>query len=135
MKQQDPLQLLFPAWGWNGPQSTTGTAPRLVVCSQAGDPRPDSHLFYDRQKRLWFARFTIQVGPKVVGRRRKFPLDTRDIEEARRRRDLVIKTLRSLGLTVKVRTQRKQGHGVSKVAGRREQTGGPVAKLPGAPAS
>jgi DNA-binding transcriptional regulator YiaG len=71
-----------------------------------------SHHLYFEQHKGWFLRVTINVGAKVVGKRRKFRLYTKDETEARNRRLVVIGALRGLGLTFAERIQkqtRKQG--------------------------
>jgi len=66
------------------------------------------HLTYERHKG-WVLRVTIQRGQKVVGKRLKFYLKTRELAEAEKARELVLATLRRLGLTVKLRHQKKKG--------------------------
>jgi hypothetical protein len=65
------------------------------------------HLYYDRRKG-WMLRVTVDVGKSVIGKRLKFRLRTRDAGEAERARDLVLATLKKLGLTVHLRMQGKQ---------------------------
>lgn len=72
-------------------------------------PAPEGahHLTFERHKG-WTLRVTIQRGQKVVGKRLKFYLKTRELAEAEKARELVLATLRRLGLTVKLRHQRKK---------------------------
>ena len=65
------------------------------------------HLHYDRRKG-WMLRVTVDVGKAVIGKRLKFKLRTRDAGEAERARDLVLATLKRLGLTVRLRMQGRQ---------------------------
>lgn len=65
------------------------------------------HLYYDRTKG-WMLRVTVTMGKKVIGKRLKFRLHTRDAGEAGKARDLVLATLKRLGLTVRLRMQGRQ---------------------------
>ncbi|MEK7951654.1 hypothetical protein [Luteolibacter soli] len=71
------------------------------------------HLDYDRTKG-WMLRVTVEVGKKVIGKRLKFRLRTRDAAEAERARDLVLATLKRLGLRVRLRMQGRQGAGLKR---------------------
>jgi len=62
------------------------------------------HLHYDRTKG-WMLRVTVDLGKNVIGKRLKFRLRTRDAGEAEKARDLVLATLKRLGLTVRLRMQ------------------------------
>lgn len=66
------------------------------------------HLHYDRAKG-WLLRVTVDLGKQVIGKRLKFHLRTRDAGEAEKARDLILATLRKLGLTVRLRMQGKRG--------------------------
>lgn len=55
-----------------------------------------NHLLRQKQSGLWQMRLTIDRGPKFVGRRIVIGLDTHDEIEARNRRDVVLKTLKSM---------------------------------------
>lgn len=66
------------------------------------------HLTFERHKG-WTLRVTVQIGKKIVGKRLKFYLKTRILSEAEKNRELVLSTLRKLGLTVKLRHQKKKG--------------------------
>lgn len=59
------------------------------------------HLHWEKHKG-WMLRVTVDLGPKVVGKRVKFRLGTKDLEEALKSRELVLSTLRKLGLTLKI---------------------------------
>ena len=50
--------------------------------------------------RGWFMRVTFNVSAKVVGRRIKFRLRTRDIEEAIKRRDVIFSSYKAIGFKV-----------------------------------
>ena len=50
--------------------------------------------------RGWFMRVTLNVSAKVVGRRIKFRLRTRDIEEAIKRRDVIFSSYKAIGFKV-----------------------------------
>lgn len=73
----------------------------------------DHHLYFERHKG-WMMRVTVQIGKKVVGKRIKFALKTRDREEAEKRRDVMILGLKRLGLTVRVRLQKKWSTGATR---------------------
>jgi transcriptional regulator with XRE-family HTH domain len=70
------------------------------------------HLHWEKHKG-WVLRVTVDVVTKEVGKRLRFRLGTRDLQEAIRNRTLVLGTLRKLGLKVRPRQQRKHGLGVS----------------------
>lgn len=55
-----------------------------------------NHLLRQKRSGLWQMRLTVDRGPKYVGRRIVIGLDTHDENEARDRRDVVLKTLRSM---------------------------------------
>jgi hypothetical protein len=57
------------------------------------------HIAWEKG-RGWFMRVTIQVGKKVVGRRIKVRLKTRDIDEAVRTRDVVLSSYKVMGFSV-----------------------------------
>lgn len=78
----------------------------LIECSDTSAARDDHHLIFDKQKG-WETRLTIDMGPKVVGKRIRVRLKTRDLEDAKARRDLVIGLCRKFGLTVRDRRQKK----------------------------
>lgn len=65
------------------------------------------HLHFDRAKG-WLLRVTVDIGKSVIGKRLKFRLRTHDPAEAEKARDLVLATLKRLGLTVNLRMQGKQ---------------------------
>jgi hypothetical protein len=54
-----------------------------------GDPQPNHHLW--RNGRLWWIAFTVHK-PDWTVERVRFSLGTRDVEEARRRRDLILRS-------------------------------------------
>jgi len=62
------------------------------------------HLYYDGKKG-WMLRVTVDVGKSVVGKRLKFRLRTRELGEAEKARELVLATLKRLGLRVRLRMQ------------------------------
>jgi hypothetical protein len=79
---------------------------------EADEPQATHHLQWEKHKG-WVLRVTVTLNPKEVGKRLKFRLLTRDKAEATERRKLVLAVLRTLGLTVKLRVQRRKGWGVS----------------------
>lgn len=66
------------------------------------------HLYWEKHKG-WFFRPTINVGKRVVGKRRKFRLYTNDLAKAMDGRRLVLATLKRLGLSVADRAQKATG--------------------------
>lgn len=53
-----------------------------------------NHHLRRKPSGLWQVRFTVDRGPKYVGQRVVIGLGTRDVKEARERRDLILKSLR-----------------------------------------
>lgn len=68
-----------------------------------------NHLAFDRQKRKWIVRFTVDMGAKVVGKRIKYLCAARDVRGALLERNAVHKTLELCGLTVRPRIQKRKG--------------------------
>lgn len=64
------------------------------------------HLIWDKQKG-WEMRVTVDVGKKVVGKRIRERLKTRNLDEAIVRRDLIVANMRRLGLTLRDRRQKR----------------------------
>ncbi len=77
----------------------------LVTCRAA---RRDHHLYYEHD-RGWMLRVTVDLGARVVGKRMKFRLGTHSLDEAGRGRELVVRILRQLGLTVRLRGKAGRG--------------------------
>jgi len=75
--------------------------------SAAVDPSPgkiagarrNHHIDWEKG-RGWFMRVTINVSSKTVGKRIKFRLKTRDMEEAIKRRDVVFSSYKAIGFEV-----------------------------------
>lgn len=65
------------------------------------------HLSWDKTKG-WEMRITFVHGKKLVGIRKREKLRTRNLDEAIRRRDLLVKFARSFGLTIADRRQKKR---------------------------
>ena len=61
--------------------------------------RRNHHIDWEKG-RGWFMRLTISLDAKRVGKRIKFRLKTRDIEEAIKRRDVVFSAFKALGFHV-----------------------------------
>ncbi|QJE95979.1 hypothetical protein [Luteolibacter luteus] len=73
---------------------------RRIQCAAAQLSDPDHHL--RRKKNGYYQlRVTIDRGPKLVGERVVFGLDTKVPEEARSRRDFALKVLRKAGKVLK----------------------------------
>lgn len=53
-----------------------------------------NHHLRRKKSGLWQVRFTVDRGPKYVGRRVVIGLGTRDVQEARARRDLILQALK-----------------------------------------
>ena len=74
---------------------------RRIQCSAAQVDDPDHHL-RRKPSGLYQLRITIGRGPKLVGQRKVFGLDTRDTEEARKRRDVILKVLKEAGHVIRL---------------------------------
>ena len=53
-----------------------------------------NHHLRRKKSGLWQVRFTVDRGPKFVGRRVVIGLGTREVREARARRDLILQALK-----------------------------------------
>ncbi|MCW1887695.1 helix-turn-helix domain-containing protein [Luteolibacter flavescens] len=100
--QRAVLKMLEPS---SAPASGLGRRQRMALSNS-------HHLHWEKHKG-WVLRLTISRGSKVIGKRMKFHLATKDLDTALKARTLVLATLRKLGLTVQPRRQRKQGKGES----------------------
>jgi len=67
------------------------------------------HLTFDKGKRRWICRITVDMGQKVVGKRIRVNLKAEHARDAIRERDAVVRTCEALGLQVRPRIQRKGG--------------------------
>jgi hypothetical protein len=63
------------------------------------------NLSWDRSKKSWKLRVTLDLGKKIVGKRITLVLKTADESLAIAKRDAVIAGYRKIGLTVRVRKQ------------------------------
>jgi hypothetical protein len=63
------------------------------------------HLAWDRSKKRWALRVTVDMGAKVVGRRLCIRFPAADLELAAVKRDAIIAALRALGLSIRPRLQ------------------------------
>lgn len=57
------------------------------------ESKPINHHLRRKKSGLWQLRITVDRGRKYVGKRVIMGLDTRNVNEARARRDLVLKAL------------------------------------------
>ncbi len=73
------------------------------------DALAKSHHLHWEEHKGWMLRLTINVGSKIVGKRVKVRLRTYALEEAKKRRELVIASYRTLGIKVQPRVQRRGG--------------------------
>lgn len=67
-----------------------------------------SHHIYWEEGRGWVMRFTLEINRKLVGKRIKIRLRTHCLEEAIKRRELIVLQYRKLGFKVSVRRQRRR---------------------------
>jgi hypothetical protein len=85
------------------------------------DALAESHHLYWEKHKGWMLRLTIDVGAKVIGKRVKVRLRTLVLDEAKQRRELVIASFRTLGLTVRPRVQRRRGKAAAAAKGARSR--------------
>ncbi|WP_200273527.1 hypothetical protein [Luteolibacter pohnpeiensis] len=90
---------------------------RLLQCASAPKPLreqdPLHHLVWDKHRGKWEVRLTINLGTKVVGKRIVNKLSTADPEEAKKLRDVIIRSYEKLGLTLCDRRQKRVKHFVT----------------------
>lgn len=102
---------------WRRGVTTPIPSRQLQVLAILRDPRtPPSerklaanHLYFDKAKNRFNLRFTVDLGPKVIGKRVSVKLNTKDLRKAIELRDHIIKAFRALGLTVRPRVQKRKG--------------------------
>ena len=63
--------------------SQTASKPAVHLVSKGRDSRPNHHL--TNNNGTWWCQLTVHQGP--FSKRLRFSLETRDLEQARRRRD------------------------------------------------
>lgn len=68
----------------------------------------DTHHIYWEAERGWTVRYTLELHKKQVGTRRKTRLRTHDLDEALKRRDLVISVFTNLGFTIAKKRQKRR---------------------------
>lgn len=69
----------------------------------------NSHHLHWEDGRGWVLRFTVEINKKMVGKRIKVRLRTRDLTEAIARRELIVSQYQRLGLKIANRKQRRVG--------------------------
>jgi len=65
------------------------------------------HLFFDNQKKKWELRVTVDMGPKVVGKRVRVLFKAPDLFIAMIKRDAICEAFKALGLKIKPRLQKQ----------------------------
>jgi hypothetical protein len=75
----------------------------LLECSASDPSDPDHHLRM-RPSGYWQLRLTVDRGPKYIGQRVVIGLRTRDPQEARARRDLILDAMKQALLTAGPKT-------------------------------
>lgn len=79
----------------------------LVQCSDASSKRLEfHHLTYEPSKNRWVLRLTVDMGPKVVGKRLRINLGRTTSEIAKAQREAVYRAYEVVGLTVRDRVMR-----------------------------
>ena len=79
-------------------QETAGTPPGYG----------NHHLCWDDQKKRWSLRVTVDMGPKVVGKRICIRFTATDVAIAVIKRDAILSALKALGLCIRPRLQAKR---------------------------
>jgi hypothetical protein len=64
------------------------------------------HLVFDHQKNKWTLRVTVDMGPKVVGKRVKVLFKAQDLVIACIKRDAILEAFKALGLKIHPRMQK-----------------------------
>lgn len=95
------------------PSKSVQSAILLAIQTAYGKPSRAIHAEAKRHHlhweagRGWSTRFTIDLGPKRVGKRIRIRLRTTVLDEAKARMDLLIAGYRKLGLTIHFRIQKR----------------------------
>ena len=66
------------------------------------------HLYYDVKKKRWELHVTVDMGPKVVGKRICVRFPAVDAAIAMIKRDAVLSAFKSLGLIIRPRMQKRE---------------------------
>ena len=64
------------------------------------------HLVWDDQKKKWTLRVTVDMGPKVVGKRIMVRFKAPDLFIATIKRDAIMEAFKALGLKIRPRLQK-----------------------------
>ena len=66
------------------------------------------HLCWDDQKKRWSLRVTVDIGPKVVGKRICIRFRASDLVVAVIKRDAILGSFKALGINIRPRMQKRE---------------------------
>jgi hypothetical protein len=90
----------------------TNTEPEKEIdLPEAAETPPgygNHHLYYDAKKKRWELHVTVDIGPKVVGKRICVRFPAVDAAIAAIKRDAVLSAFKALGLCIRPRMQKRE---------------------------